>query len=104
MNCPGAGGQSSDVPSAPTAWQGCPLFGPALQLPPTHRGHGEATFPVRYTRDESAALRVAPTLASSTSPHMSCATTFTMHDESCGIAVTGSGSGGPKMQFASSAH
>src|ERR1051326_6953548 len=104
MNCPGAGGQSSDVSSVPTAWHGCPPFGPALQLPPTQRGQGEATLPVRYTREESAALSVAPALVRSSSPHMSCATAFTMHEDSCGMAVTGSGSGGPKTQFASSAH
>src|SRR4029077_12920640 len=52
----GSGGQSAVVLRVPTPVQALPTFGPELQVPLTHFGHGKSELPVTLTTEKSGRL------------------------------------------------
>src|SRR5262245_19952210 len=97
-----SGGQSTLVPSEPTASQLPPAFFPESHVPPTQRGQGESGLLVTKMRAESEALSVELNARRSACQHASSCTTLTMQEDR-NATEFGSGSGGPKKQLASSA-
>src|SRR5262249_30645202 len=97
----GAGGQSSVVSAVPTGVHARPAFGPALQVPETHFGHGEVALPVRWVRENSGRLTVDAPVVRSPVPLASVWITLITQVLRPPFGI---GSGGPKKQLASSAH
>ena len=64
----GVGGHDRVVAREPTPVQEPPALGPALHLPETHLGHGDARLPVRKTREDSGKETVVVPRARSTVP------------------------------------
>ena len=101
-NVPGLGGQSSVVSWLPTGVHARPTFGPALQVPETHFGHGEVALPVRNTRDDRLMLMTASPVEGVTVPLASV--TIALTTQVLRPLGFRTGSGGPKKQLASLAH
>src|SRR5262249_13508682 len=96
----GDGGQSSVVSWVPTGVHAMPARGPALQVPETHFGHGEALLPVRWVRENSGRLTLDAPVVRSPVPLASVWITLTTQVLRPPFGI---GSGGPKKQLASSA-
>jgi hypothetical protein len=93
----GLGGQSSVVSAVPTPVHALPTFGPALQRPEMHAGHGKLLLPVRWVRENSGRLTLDAPVVRSPVPLPSVWITLITQVLRPPFGI---GSGGPKKQLA----
>jgi hypothetical protein len=98
----GSGGQSAVVARLPTPVHALPEFGPELQVPLTHFGHGKTELPVTLITEKSGRLTEEAPVVALAVPLASFSITFSTQVERFLMVGFGIESGGPKKQFASS--